>query len=107
MLFFCLTEMKDVMELSKKARLDLSSTAQPLKPFNKPAARAPEDKTAGNIPSAEKSQIPPTSLAENFMHSIGGDVLIKPDNSDTAAHMSAVYIKVHISLHCSAQGVCG
>ena len=99
--------MKDVMELPKKAWLDLSSTAQPVKPFNRPAARAPEDKPAGNIPSAEKSQIPPTSLAENFMHSIGGDVLIKPDNSDTAAHMSAVYIKVHISLHCSAQGVCG
>ena len=83
--------MKDVMELPKKAWLDLSSTAQPVKPFNRPAARAPEDKPAGNIPSAEKSQIPPTSLAENFMHSIGGDVLIKPDNSDTAAHMSTVY----------------
>ena len=81
------------MELPKKAWLDLSSTAQPVKPFNKPAARAPEDKPAGNIPSAEKSQIPPTSLAENFMHSIGGDVPIKPDNSDTAPHKLLVETK--------------
>ncbi|CAL5069330.1 unnamed protein product [Urochloa decumbens] len=83
-----LKEMKGVMELSKKTRLDLSSAAEPVKSFDKPAARAPEDKPSGKVPSAEKSQVPPTSLAGNFMHSTGGDVheSLKPDNSDTAAH---------------------
>ena len=94
MLFFCLKEMKDVMELSKKTRLDLSSAAaEPVKPFDKPAARSPEDKPAGNVPSAEKSQVPPTSLAGNFVHSIGGDVPIKHDNSDIAAHILLVETK--------------
>ncbi|RLM74061.1 hypothetical protein C2845_PM15G17370 [Panicum miliaceum] len=101
-----LKEMKDVMELSKKARLDLSSAAEPVKPFDKPAARAPEDKPAGNVPSAEKSQVPPISLAGNFVHSIGGDVPIKPDNSDTAAHMLLVETKKGprpiAGLHCSS-----
>ncbi|CAN6235894.1 unnamed protein product [Urochloa humidicola] len=83
-----LKEMKDVMELAKKTRLDLSSAAEPVKSFDKPASRAPEDKPAGKVPSAEKSQVPPTSLAGNFVHSIGGDVHVplKPDNSDTSAH---------------------
>ena len=58
MLFFCLTEMKYDMVLSKKAQIDLSSAAEPVKPFHKPAARAPEDKPPGNVLSAEKSQIP-------------------------------------------------
>ena len=71
MLFFCLTEMKDDMELSKKAQLDISSAAEPVKSCDQPAARAPEDKPAGNVPSAEKSQVPRTSLAGNFVHSIG------------------------------------
>ena len=93
MLFFCLTEMKDVMELSKKARLELSTAAGPVKSCDQPAARAPEDKPAGNVPSAEKSQVPPTSLAGNFVHSTGGDVPIKPDNSDTAPHKLLVETK--------------
>ncbi|PAN39527.1 hypothetical protein PAHAL_7G249600 [Panicum hallii] len=88
-----LKEMKDVMELSKKARLGLSSAAKPVKLFEKPAAKAPEDKPAGNVPSAEKSQVPPTSLAGNFVHSIRGDLPIKPDNSDTAGHMLVVETK--------------
>ena len=50
--------MKDVMELSKKARLELSSAAGPVKSCDQPAARAPEDKPPGNVLSAEKSQIP-------------------------------------------------
>nr|CAB3485386.1 unnamed protein product [Digitaria exilis] len=58
-----LKEMKDVMELSKKTRLDLSSTAEPVKPFEKTEARAPEDIPAGKVPSTEKSRVPPTSLA--------------------------------------------
>ncbi|CAN6229162.1 unnamed protein product [Urochloa humidicola] len=81
-----LKEMKGVMELSKKIRLDLSSAAEPVKSFDKPAARAPEDKPTSKVPSAEMSQVPPTSLAGNFAHSTGGDVPLKPDNSDTAAH---------------------
>jgi len=36
-------EMKDDMELSKKAQLDLSSAAEPVKLFDKPAARPPYD----------------------------------------------------------------
>jgi len=51
-------EMKDDMELSKKAQLDLSSAAEPVKLFDKPAARPPYDKPSGNVLSAEKSQIP-------------------------------------------------
>jgi len=50
--------MKDDMELSKKAQLDLSSAAEPVKLFDKPAARPPYDKPSGNVLSAEKSQIP-------------------------------------------------
>lgn len=59
--------MKDVMELSKKMRLDLSSAAEPVKPLDKPAYRAPKDKHAGKVPSSEKSQVPLTSLAGNFV----------------------------------------
>jgi len=78
--------MKDVIELSKKTRLDLSAAAEPVKPFDKHAARAPEDKRAEKVLSEEKSLGPTTSLAGNFVHSTGGGVPLKPDNSDTAAH---------------------
>lgn len=83
-----LNEMKSVMELSKKTRLDLSASAEPVKPLNKHAARAPEDKRVGKVLSAEKSLVPPTSLglAGHFVHNTGGGVPLKPDNSDTAAH---------------------
>ncbi|KAF8702426.1 hypothetical protein HU200_032802 [Digitaria exilis] len=81
------------MELSKKTRLDLSSTAEPVKPFDKPEARAPEDIPAGKVPSTEKSQVPPTSLTGNFVHSTGVDIPLKPANSDTAAHRLLVETK--------------
>lgn len=85
--------MKDVMELSKKTRLDLSSTADPVKPSDKPEARAPEDIPAEKVPSTEKSQVPPTNLAENFVHCTGGDIPLKPANSDTATHRLLVETK--------------
>ncbi|XP_062226385.1 uncharacterized protein LOC133924735 [Phragmites australis] len=88
-----LKEIKDVMELSKKTRLDLSSVAEPVKPLVKPIARAPKDKPAGTIPSAEKSQVPPISLASSFVHNISGDVPFEPDNSDTAAQRLTVETK--------------
>ncbi|CAD6340848.1 unnamed protein product [Miscanthus lutarioriparius] len=81
-----LNEMKDVIELSKKTRLDLSAAAEPVIPFDKHAARAPEHKRAEKVLSEEKSLGPTTSLAGNFVHSTGGGVPLKPDNSDTAAH---------------------
>lgn len=71
--------MKDVIKLSKRTRLELSASAEPVKPFDKHAARAPEDKRAEKVLSEEKS------LAGNFVHSTGG-VPLKPDYSDTAAH---------------------
>ncbi|AQK45730.1 hypothetical protein ZEAMMB73_Zm00001d026152 [Zea mays] len=90
-----LNEMKSVMELSKKTRLDLSASAEPVKPLNKHAARAPEDKRVGKVLSAEKSLVPPTSLglAGHFVHNTGGGVPLKPDNSDTAAHGLPVKIR--------------
>lgn len=87
----CLPEMKDVMELSKKTRLDLSSAAEPVKPLDKPADGAPKDKHAGKVPSSEKSQVPPTRLSGNVVP--GGDVPLKPDNLDTAAHRLLVEMK--------------
>lgn len=78
--------MKDVIELSKKTRLDLSAVAEPVKPFDKHAARAPEDNRARKVLSAEKSLVPPTRLAGNFVHSTCGGVPLKPDSSDTIAH---------------------
>ncbi|XP_062183775.1 putative proline-rich receptor-like protein kinase PERK11 [Phragmites australis] len=80
-----LKEIKDVMELSKKMRLDLSSAAEPVKPFVKPAARASKDTPAGKIPSAEKNQVHPISLAGNIVHNTGGNAPLKPDNSEAAA----------------------
>lgn len=85
--------MKDVIELSKKTRLDLSSAAEPVKPFDQSAARAPEDKHTGKVLSAEKIPAPPTSLAGNFVHTTGGGVPLKPDNTDTTAHRLPVETK--------------
>ncbi|WVZ86696.1 hypothetical protein U9M48_033443 [Paspalum notatum var. saurae] len=81
-----LKEMKDVMELCKKTRLDLSSAAEPVKLYDKLAARTSEDKPAGKVLSAEKNLDPPASMAGTFVHNTGGGVQIKPDNSDTTAH---------------------
>ncbi|KAJ1272228.1 hypothetical protein BS78_06G186800 [Paspalum vaginatum] len=88
-----LKEMKDVMELCKKTHLDLSSAAEPVKLYDKLAARTSEDKPAGKVPSGEKNLDPPTSMAGNFVHNTGGGVPMKPDNSDTTAHRLPVKTK--------------
>ncbi|KAG0526963.1 hypothetical protein BDA96_06G191400 [Sorghum bicolor] len=49
-------------------------------------ARAPDDKRADKVLSEEKSLGPTTSLSGNFVHSTGGGVPLKPDNSDTTVH---------------------
>lgn len=77
-----LKEMKDVMELSKKMRLDLSSAAEPVKPLDKPADRAPKDKHAGKVPSSEKSS---SSDKPGWK--------FRADNSNTAAHRLLVETK--------------
>ncbi|EMS57187.1 hypothetical protein TRIUR3_33982 [Triticum urartu] len=55
-----LREIKTVMELSKKMRLDLGVSSEPMKPSEKPLAGAVKDEPAEPIPSGERNQVPPT-----------------------------------------------
>lgn len=57
---FCASEIKTVMELSKKMRLDLSASSEPVKPPEKPLAGAVKDGPPEPIPSGERSQVPQT-----------------------------------------------
>ncbi|KAL5214292.1 hypothetical protein ABZP36_003444 [Zizania latifolia] len=71
-----LKEIKVLMELSKKMRLDLSAAAGPVK-----------------IPSGEKNQVPRTDQAACFMHNTGEKVPLNPVTSQIAAKRSLVEIK--------------
>ncbi|KAL6903353.1 hypothetical protein ACP4OV_004166 [Aristida adscensionis] len=75
-----LKDVKAVMELSKETRLDLSFAAEPVKP-----PRISKDKLARKIPSVLKNNVPPKSLAENFVHDICENVSLKPDNSENTS----------------------
>ncbi|KAM0849130.1 hypothetical protein ACQ4PT_053915 [Festuca glaucescens] len=55
-----LREIKTVMELSKKMRLDLSASSEPVKPLEKPLAGAVKDGPTEPIPSVERNQVPQT-----------------------------------------------
>ena len=57
---FCVSEIKTVLELSKKMRLDLGVSSEPMKPSEKPLAGAVKDESAEPIPSGERNQVPPT-----------------------------------------------
>ncbi|KAM0849131.1 hypothetical protein ACQ4PT_053915 [Festuca glaucescens] len=58
-----LREIKTVMELSKKMRLDLSASSEPVKPLEKPLAGAVKDGPTEPIPSVERNQVPQTASA--------------------------------------------
>ncbi|KAM3388884.1 hypothetical protein ACQJBY_011177 [Aegilops geniculata] len=53
-----LKEIKVVMELSKKMRLDISAAAEPAKPSDLRAARDVKNKPAGKVASGGKNQVP-------------------------------------------------
>ncbi|TVU14928.1 hypothetical protein EJB05_38425, partial [Eragrostis curvula] len=79
-----LKDIKVVIELSKKTRLDLYSVVDPVKPSVIPAATTSKDEPAGRSPYADKNQVPPINLAGNSVQNTGGNVPLKPDNSETA-----------------------
>ncbi|XP_047082273.1 formin-like protein 18 isoform X2 [Lolium rigidum] len=56
-----LREIKTVMEFSKKMRLDLSASCEPMKPLEKPLAGAVKDGPTEPIPSVERNQVPQTA----------------------------------------------
>uniref|UniRef100_M8CYH7 Uncharacterized protein n=1 Tax=Aegilops tauschii TaxID=37682 RepID=M8CYH7_AEGTA len=58
---FHFQEIKTVMELSKKMRLDLGVSSESMKPSEKPLAGAVKDEPTEPIPSAERNQVPPTA----------------------------------------------
>ncbi|KAI5011566.1 uncharacterized protein LOC123427535 [Hordeum vulgare subsp. vulgare] len=70
-----LKEMKVVMELSKKMRLDISAAAEPAKPSDIPAVRDVKNKPSGKVPSGGKNQGQDT----------GEKVPLKPVSSQTPA----------------------
>ncbi|KAL6652252.1 hypothetical protein ACP70R_011177 [Stipagrostis hirtigluma subsp. patula] len=84
-----LKEMNFLMELSKKTRVDLCSAAEPVKP-----PRTPMDKPAEKVPSVEKNQDPPISLAGNFVHNTSEYVPVKPDNLETAAQRLVLPVEI-------------
>ncbi|XP_051218689.1 uncharacterized protein [Lolium perenne] len=82
-----LKEIKVVMELSKKMRLDISAAAaEPIKPLDIPAARAVQNKTAGEVPSVAKNQVPQAQIDQDamFLHNTGGKVPLKHASSQAA-----------------------
>lgn len=66
-----LREIRIVMELSKKLRLDLSPTSEPVKASEKPLAGAVKDGPTEPTPSGERNQVPPT-----------GQTAIPPSNAN-------------------------
>ncbi|XP_047063953.1 uncharacterized protein LOC124671648 [Lolium rigidum] len=83
----CVAEIKVVMELSKKMRLDISAAAgEPIKPLDIPAARAVQNKTAGEVPSVAKNQVPQAQIGQDamFLHNTGGKVPLKHASSPAA-----------------------
>jgi hypothetical protein len=95
------------MELSKKMRLDISAAAgEPVKPFDIPAVRAVQNKTAGEVPSGVKNQVPQAQIGQDamFLHNTGGKVPLEHVSSQAAA---AVAIQREASAteiaHCTNQ----
>ncbi|KAF7017832.1 unnamed protein product [Triticum aestivum] len=74
-----LKEIKVVMELSKKMRLDISAAAEPVKPSDIPAVRDVKIKPAGKVPSGGKNQVP------QIGQDTGEKVPLKPVSSQTAS----------------------
>ncbi|VAH50597.1 unnamed protein product [Triticum turgidum subsp. durum] len=74
-----LKEIKVVMELSKKMRLDISAAAEPAKPSDIPAVRDVTNKPAGKVPSGGKNQVPQIGQDK------GKKVPLKPVSSQTPA----------------------
>ncbi|KAG8083102.1 hypothetical protein GUJ93_ZPchr0014g47381 [Zizania palustris] len=79
-------EIKVIMELSKKMRLDLSAAAGH-------AAMDARNTSAGEIPSGEKNQVPSTGQTALFMCGTGEKVLLEPVISQIAAKRASVEIK--------------
>ncbi|KQJ83995.1 uncharacterized protein LOC100827446 isoform X1 [Brachypodium distachyon] len=71
-----LKEIKVVMELSKKMRLDMSTAAEPVKPLDIPAVRAAMNKPTGEVLYGEKNQVPQV---------VQEKVPLEPVSSQTAA----------------------
>ncbi|KAM3369339.1 hypothetical protein ACQJBY_017316 [Aegilops geniculata] len=72
-----LKEIKVVMELSKKMRLDISAAAEPAKPSDIRAVRDVKNKPAGKVPSGGKNQAPhreanPSETANHGNQLLGG-----------------------------------
>jgi hypothetical protein len=59
------------MELSKKMRLDLSASTEPVKPVEKPLVGAVKDGLTEPIPSGERNQVSQT-----------GQTVIPPNNAN-------------------------
>ncbi|KAK3144014.1 hypothetical protein QOZ80_4AG0307770 [Eleusine coracana subsp. coracana] len=79
-----LKEIKVIMELSKKKRLDLCSGVEPVKPSVVPTTTTSKDEPSGKPSSAQKNQVPPISLAGNFVLNADGNIPLKPDYSEAA-----------------------
>ncbi|XP_006653662.1 uncharacterized protein LOC102706189 [Oryza brachyantha] len=73
-----LKEIKVLMDLSKKMRLDLSATAGPVKPTDEPASGDARNMPAGKIPPGENNQVHPTNKTASFMHSTGEKAPLNP-----------------------------
>ncbi|GJN26772.1 hypothetical protein PR202_gb14730 [Eleusine coracana subsp. coracana] len=79
-----LKEIEIIMELSKKKRLDLCSGVEPVKPSVVPTTTTSKDEPSGKPSSAQKNQVPPISLAGNFIPNADGIIPLKPDYSEAA-----------------------
>ncbi|CAM0903407.1 unnamed protein product [Alopecurus aequalis] len=81
-----LKEIKVVMELSKKMRLEISAAAEPVKPVDIPIVRDVKNKPAEKVPSGVvKNQVPQIGQDAMFLHNTGVKVPLKPVGSQTAA----------------------
>lgn len=80
-----LKEIKVVMDLSKKMRLDISAAAEPVKPFDIPTVRVFRNKPAEKVPSGGKNQVPQMGQDAKFVHNTGEKVPLKPVSSQATA----------------------
>lgn len=74
-------------------RLVISAAAEPVKPLDKPAARAAKDKPAGKVPSGENNQVHQIGRAASFLCNTGKKVPLKPVSTQTAANRLPVEIQ--------------
>ncbi|KAL5213024.1 hypothetical protein ABZP36_023871 [Zizania latifolia] len=83
-----LKEIKVVMELSKKMRLDLGgATLEPVKPLEKPLAGAVKDEQAEPAPSVEKNHVPQAGQTTICPNIANDDAQTNPNSEGAAEKM--------------------